>query len=39
MPKSAVALVLFQAASKDLKANVALHCQQMQKLLELLKKQ
>ena len=34
--KSAIVLVLFQAPSKDLKANVALNCQQ--KLLEFFKK-
>ena len=39
MPKSAIVLILFWAASKDLKVNVSLHCQQMLKLLEFLKKQ
>ena len=37
MPKSAIVLVFFQAASKDLKANVVLRCRKMQKLLEFFK--
>ena len=39
MPKNAIVLILFWAVSKDLKVNVSLHCQQMLKLLEFLKKQ
>ena len=39
MPKSAIVQVLFQAVPNDLKANVVSRCQQVQKLLEFLKKQ
>ena len=39
MPKNAIVQVLFWVVYKDLKANVALLYQQMQKLLEFLKKQ
>ena len=38
MPKNAIAQVLFQAVSKDLKANVALLCQQMQNIVRIFEK-